>query len=615
MWERDDIEREHALNDDFVALDLVPDFCQGDAPWRNTLIEGDNLDALRNLAVPLSGAVKCIYIDPPYNTGNKDFIYNDRYMNAEDRYRHSTWLEYIYRRLAVAKTLLASDGAIFVSIGEDEQARLSLMMEEIFGAGSKVGTFVWRRRSGSHHEKKWNISADHEYVVCYANSDFTFSGELKEFAEYRNPDNDLRGDWTRGDLTAGVNFKQRPNNFYPLHNLVEDVWYPCNPDACWRFGLKERMKNGKNGNSARGMTMEERIQDNQVLWPHEDKTVCYATEEELRSALQRGTAPANLRLYLALDRVHAEIDQGEAPEKLREYIPALPFWVGKKIGFGSPQLKRFKRNVKRSDKPVSTWFAPSSLKAKELEPLEGGEIELLKCGYTQEGTKLLSKMIGNKEFSFPKPLSLVKALVKSATDADSGDIVMDFFAGSGTTGHAVMDLNYDDGGNRRFILVSSTESTRNAPKRNVCRDIAQQRLSAVVNGYKYSTKWGMKSVDGLGGDFAYFRTARIARVRARRDIENGQIWIALTMIHFSTVTPWENGASWAFHESKSERIVYLAKADTTTIQEARQLVRGGKPCVVYARQPGVVADALSGNKAVVRKIPDYILRRHGLESE
>ena len=608
VWERDDIKREQALNDDFVALDLVTKHSEGIAPYYNALIEGDNLDALRNLAVPLAGAVKCIYIDPPYNTGSQDFIYNDRFMKAEDRYRHSTWLEFMYRRLTVAKTLLAPDGAIFVSIGEDEQARLALMMEEIFGSSSKVGTFIWRRRSGAHHEKRWNISADHEYVLCYANSEFTFAGEVKKFEEYKNPDKDSRGDWTRGDLTAGVNYKQRPNNFYPLHNETNDVWYPCNPDACWRFGMKERMND-----SPRGMTMNERIQDGRVLWPTQDKTVVYESEDELLAAIRHGDAPGNLGFYALLNRIYAEIDRGEAPKKLREYIQPLSFWVGKKIGFGSPQSKRFRQDVRQSEKPVSTWFAPSSIKSSELESLDLDEVETLSCGYTQEGTKLVSEMLGNRDFKFPKPLSLVKALVRSATSPYSGDIVLDFFAGSGTTGHAVMKLNEDDnGGNRRFILVSSTESTESEPRKNVCHDIARRRLSAAINGYKYSTKkQGKKSVAPLGGNFAYFRTARIESGRVRDEIRHSQVWISLQMMHFPNVVPWEKGAKWAWHESESERIIYLAEADSATVKKAAKF--SAKKCVVYTWQPGAVAGIFRGVE--VERIPEFILRRYGMEDK
>ena len=595
VWERDDIEREQALNDDFVGLDLVTKYCEGTAPYYNALIEGDNLDALRNLAVPLAGSVKCIYIDPPYNTGGDDFIYNDRYMKAEDRYRHSTWLEFIYRRLAVAKTLLAPDGAIFVSIGEDEQARLSLMMEEVFGPSAKVGTFVWRRRSGANDEKKWFVSVDHEYVHCFANPGFSFTGTEKDFSRYTNPDKDKRGRWVEGDLSKQADFKIRPNTFYPIQNSDTEIWYPCSPNRVWAFASEKRAAQTK----TRRESMEQLIRENRIIWPEEQNPAVYRNVAALKKAIASGDAPLNLEIYQGTDKID----------------PPLKFWVGKKIGRGTPKYKRFLNEVKRREKPVSTWLLPSSIKASELELVDLNEVDALSCGYTQEGTKLVSAMLNNREFSFPKPLSLVKALVKSATSPVSNDIVLDFFAGSGTTGHAVMELNELDRGNRRFILVSSTEATKNAPRKNVCRDIARRRLSAAINGYKYSTKKGKKSVNSLGGDFAYFRTARIIRGRARREIRHDQIWIALMMIHFPIVTPWKKDAPWAFHESESERIAYLAKTDTATMRKAQQWAQGEKPCVIYARQPGVVAETLAGSKAEVRKIPDYILRRHGLESE
>ena len=163
MWERDELETDQTLNDDFVALDLLPEYSVGLAPYQNLLIEGDNYDVLRYLNIAYRGRIKCIYIDPPYNTGNQDFIYNDKFLDKEHRYRHSTWLEFMYRRLSLARDLLAEDGVIFVSISEHEHARLELLMDEIF-PGMKVANFIWRTRSGANDEKDWFVSVDHEYV-------------------------------------------------------------------------------------------------------------------------------------------------------------------------------------------------------------------------------------------------------------------------------------------------------------------------------------------------------------------------------------------------------------------------------------------------------------------
>jgi adenine-specific DNA-methyltransferase len=137
------------LNTDFVALELLPEHSVGIAPYQNLLIEGDNFDVLRYLNIAYRGRIKCIYIDPPYNTGNNDFIYNDKFIDKEHRYRHSTWLEFMYRRLVLARDLLAEDGVIFVSISEHEHARLELLMDEVF-SGMKVANFIWRTRSGAN---------------------------------------------------------------------------------------------------------------------------------------------------------------------------------------------------------------------------------------------------------------------------------------------------------------------------------------------------------------------------------------------------------------------------------------------------------------------------------
>ena len=321
VWDRKGIDPEEAVNDDFIALDLIPESCVGDAPWRNALIEGDNLDALRNLAVPLAGAVKCIYIDPPYNTGNRDFIYNDRYMKADDRYRHSTWLEFMHRRLIVAKKLLAPDGVIFASIGEDEQSRLSLLMEEVFGGESKVGTFVWRRRGGANDEKKWFVSVDHEYVHCFANSEFFFRGEKKDFSRYANPDNDPRGVWISSGMTVNKSFEERPNTFYPIRDPNTDVWYPPNPNRVWGFAHEE----GENGKKNRREDIAKLISSGLILFPEDPEFVVYPSVAALNKAIGNNDAPKNLLIYQRMDSIRREAQAGEIKEAALKSIKPLDF--------------------------------------------------------------------------------------------------------------------------------------------------------------------------------------------------------------------------------------------------------------------------------------------------
>lgn len=270
---------------------------EGCLQHRNLIIEGDNFDSLRLLRATHAGKIRVIYIDPPYNTGNKDWVYNDKFVGANDRWRHSQWLEFLYQRLTLARELLTGDGVMLVSINDENRSRLELLMDEVF-PGRKLGSFVWKTRSGSNDEQAL-FSVDHEYVLVYGQAGFKFRGEDKDFAQYKNPDNDPRGRWKTGDLGKGHTRLERPNAYYPIQNPKTGVWYP-------------------------------------------------------------------------------------------------------------------------------------------------------------------------------KPLSLIKGLLSQATQP--GDIVLDFFAGSGTTGQAVLELNAEDSGQRRFILCSSTEATAKEPDKNLCRDVCAERL-------------------------------------------------------------------------------------------------------------------------------------------
>lgn len=166
VWENDDSDvREQGINDDFVALDLDPTLAFGDAPWQNLVIEGDNFDALRALRMSHAGRVRCIYIDPPYNTGKRDFVYNDRFVDRSHRFRHSMWLEFMHRRLQLAKDLLADDGVIFVSIDDNELYRLGMLMERVFGEENKIGVVVWKNVTDNNPSR---VVTEHEYVLVYA---------------------------------------------------------------------------------------------------------------------------------------------------------------------------------------------------------------------------------------------------------------------------------------------------------------------------------------------------------------------------------------------------------------------------------------------------------------
>ncbi len=347
---------------------------------KNLFIEGDNLDALKLLQETYLGKVKMIYIDPPYNTGS-DLIYEDDFAedsasyfersnqtdamgnrmvaNTDSNGRfHSDWMTMLYPRLKLARNLLKEDGAIFISIGDDEVANLKKICEELFGESNYVGTFVWRRRASSALADRL-VSTDHEYVVAYQKGNFTSLGIPKDFNNYTNPDQDARGSWVAGDLTVGMGKDLRPNQFYELVDPRTGKKYQPNPNRVWAY-IPE--------------SMNKLIEEKRVLFPED----------------------INRR----------------------------------------PMLKRFKSELKSGVNPVSTWVTD--------------------IGLNTEGTKELQQLFGQTPFDYSKPVSLLCHLIKTTVAAN--EIFLDFFAGSGTSAHAVMQLTAEDSCARPFICVQLPET-------------------------------------------------------------------------------------------------------------------------------------------------------------
>ena len=271
-WESSAIERDAALNADIVLPRLVEADSHGLGALAgpgtpNLIIEGDNFDSLRLLKSTHAGKIRVIYIDPPYNTGNKDWVYNDRYVGANDRWRHSQWLEFLYRRLLLARDLLTTDGVIMVSINDENRARLELLMDEVF-PGRRLGTITWRTRQGSNADQQCFLSVDHEHVLVYGNAGFKFNGFEKSYEMYGNADSDLRGDWRTSDLTLGFSFKERPNLYYPLQDTETGIYYPPNPDRIWVYASEFRLKEGQ---TVQAKTMEEFIRLKQILFPKDQR--------------------------------------------------------------------------------------------------------------------------------------------------------------------------------------------------------------------------------------------------------------------------------------------------------------------------------------------------------
>jgi adenine-specific DNA-methyltransferase len=397
---------------------------------KNIFIEGDNLDALKLLQETYLGKVKLIYIDPPYNTGN-DFVYKDDFAeNAEAYFErsnqtdqagnrmvvnteangrfHSDWLTMLYPRLRLAKNLLRDDGVIFVSIADHEIHNLRAIMNEIFGAENFVATIIWQKVFSPKNSAR-HFSEDHDYIVIFARNALSWTPYLlprteEMNARYSNPDGDLRGPWTSGDLSA--------RNFYgdgtysvtcPSGRVIEGP----PPGTYWRV----------------------------------------------------------------------------SPTKFKELDKDMRIWWGSD-GDNVPRLKRFLSDVKSGRVPQTLWTYEE-------------------VGHTQEAKKELLTVVdfpdSDSMFDTPKPTRLLKRILQLATPPTDSALVLDFFAGSGSTMHAAMGLNAEDGGNRRTILVQVPEPLSSAALASntlkTIADICRERLRRAGEKIKAETALTVPSLD------------------------------------------------------------------------------------------------------------------------
>lgn len=410
----------------------------------NLIIEGDNLLALKALLPTHAGRIKCIYIDPPYNTGDENWVYNDNLTQpqfkewigqtvgkeGEDATRHDKWCCMMYPRLQLLRELLREDGAIFVSIDENELHHLRMMMDEIFRVEMPLATLVWKRRSPSGMRKD-PVSVDHEYVLLYAKSreKIQLSGLVRSVADY--PLEDQNGKYASTDLTIGMTSEERPNQFYTIANPRSGRQYQGNPSRVWRFEPE---------------TMKRVIDEDLVIWPDEAKG---------------GMTRPRYKTYF--DPAHPKI------------------------------------------RPLSSWIESNTGDSSEIRAeAEDYEIEILTSGLNSEGGRVLHRIFGKKVMDYPKPPSLIRSLIRAATTGT--DIILDSFAGSGTTAQSVIEQNALDGGRRNFILVQMPYDTKENQegKFNICQKVTAERVRRVIQGYSYTTPKGKKEkVEGLGGSFAY----------------------------------------------------------------------------------------------------------------
>ena len=390
------------------------------------IIHGDNLDALKALMPRYAGRVNCIYIDPPYNTGNEGWCYNDNVnselmkrwlaengaVDGDDEERHEKWLCMMWPRLQLLRELLAEDGVIFISIDDHEQHRLRLMMDDIFGAGNFVTNIIWQKKYAPANDAKY-FSDNHDFLLCYAKNKRVNGGDTEETVFwqrhllprsdkqdklYKYDDDDGKGPWRTDNLTAKT---YSPEYDYPIVNPITGKEYNPPEGRSWVTSQK---------NMARW------IKENRVFFG--------------------------------------------------------------KGGKGAPQLKRYLSEVQQGIVPMTIW------------PHE-------EAGHTDGARKLLKEIFHDEKLPFdnPKPVNLIRRVCQIAAGKDA--IILDSFAGSGTTAHAVLALNKQDGGNRKFILIE-------------CEDYADkvtaERVRRVIKGVPGARDKALQK--GLGGTFTFCTLGR-----------------------------------------------------------------------------------------------------------
>ena len=424
---------------------------KGDTPLKtpeNRIIHGDNLEALKSLLPEYEGRIDCIYIDPPYNTGNEGWVYNDNVNDprikkwlgevvgkeSEDFTRHDKWLCMMYPRLKLLQKLLSEKGAIFISIDDNEEANLKLICDEIFGSGNFVANISWQRTYSMRNDSK-GIPAEAENIIVYSKTPDWEPNKLPRTAEmdskYKNPDNDINGAWQNTSAFAPGAVTHQGMVYAIQHPFTGEMIYPTKT-ACWRY-QQDAMLEYMNG------WCQYKLKD---LHDEEERAkVCGISKDEVRK---------DVKAIVLSKSLEESKKEAEAVYKRGQW----PRFYFTSNGNGGIRRKTYLENVE--GKPATNLWLFKDV------------------GHTDEAKKeILSIFNGNAVFDTPKPTRLIERILQIATDKDS--IILDSFAGSGTTAHAVLNMNRKDGGRRRFILIEMMD---------YAETITAERVKRVIKNYE-----------------------------------------------------------------------------------------------------------------------------------
>lgn len=525
VWERQDITPDKSVNSDLLVFDADEQLSMGSEPSANVIIEADNYDALRWLRTTHRGAIKFIYIDPPYNSGNKTFIYNDDYVDPEDKYRHSKWLEFMYQRLMLARDLLTPDGLIFVSIDDEEMARLKLLMDIVFPKSFQA-CLVWQSDGNSDNTAAFKIQ--HEYILVY-------SRDRNEMLPPPVVDPNIPEDSKLfNDEKRNTFVKNGAKN--PPSTIVLPAGFPANFES----GVIPPRSGDQFPNHREPIVVEN-----------------FKVKESV------------------------EIYSGWQSKNLFERFVAQDFAP---VFDQKDQLTAFEINRNgaiESYKPRSQWQSHVISVIRNVGSVQKTKADLLDLGI---------------KFDYPKPVGLIEYLLQMIPGNDF--VVLDFFAGTGTTAEAVGRLNSKDGGRRKWIMVSSTEATSKEPDKNICRDACAKR----VRQY-YSTK--NVSREGLSG-FTYGRMRRVRVGDIDEVLLPEQTWQWIQYAHGLPPAKYEPETLVQTAECDDVVVLYVDRAVPEAISEAAKALNG-KPAVLYSWTPGRFSDALSGKTVDLRAVPAFFV--------
>lgn len=518
VWEYKPEEVEERLRDELPVLTEVKERAiisdAPDAP-NHILIEGDNLEALTALSYTHSGKIDVIYIDPPYNTGKKDFKYNDSYVDAEDSFRHSKWLSFMNKRLTLAKSLLSDKGVLFASIDDNEQAQLKFLLDSIFGTTNFLGQLILKTATDNNPSQ---INIEHEYMLCYCIN--------KEH----------QTNWKRTSTAAKL-IQDKYEELKTTNTNTVDIqkelrkWIKSNKDALPQVAHYNNVDEmGVYSNSSNSSNPHPGGYDFDILHPV-TKQPCPKPQNGWRWPYD------TFQAYNNAGQVEWGVDHSTQPH--------------------------IKKRLETSTEYLRTLIYEDN----------------------RGTTKALSDMFnGAKVFDNPKPVNVLSRIFDFASDKTS--CFLDFFAGSGTTLHATMQLNAEDGGHRKCILVTNNEN-------RICEEVTYERNKRVINGY--TTPKG-EEVPGLTANtLRYYKTDFIGRDRTSRNMRQ-LVYAATDMLcikediyrEVKTFGSLKLKASVSRYFEENDRhmlVIYNELAVPAFAEEISKMNIGGK-VLIYVFAPG-----------------------------